>query len=207
MGRPSAGTGGKPTTICRNARADHATQRPFAQSRISHPEQADDPSDAAHCAHPVRSRRVQGRPIPRHSSIPGSRQPPKSYRESETNPFGNPLCQHTLSQRKRADGVVTVLVNSFGQSWSGDGFGGSFGRVRDNAGIVHIDPDTGERRLKHLHDVRGTFCTKLFIADLTDQEVAAIMAWSPSQVAGIRRSYVDQSHVNVAMGQRLRDSL
>ena len=112
-----------------------------------------------------------------------------------------------LGQRKRANGVITVLVNSFGHSWTGDGFGGSFGRVRDHAGIVHIDPDTGERRLKHLHDVRGTFCTKLFIAGLTDQEVAAIMAWSPSQVAGIRRSYVDQSHVNVAMGQRLRDSL
>lgn len=106
-----------------------------------------------------------------------------------------------LRQRKRADGVATVLVNSFGQAWSGDGFGGSFGRVRDHAGIVHIDPDTGARRLKHLHDVRGTFCTKLFIAELTDQEVAAVMAWSPSQVAGIRRSYVDQSHINVAMGR------
>jgi hypothetical protein len=108
---------------------------------------------------------------------------------------------------KRADGVTTVLVNSFDKPWSGDGFGGSFGRVRDHAKIVHIDPDSGERREKHLHDVRVTFCTKLFIAGLTDQEVAAIMAWSPSQVAGIRRSYVDQSHINVAKDRRLRGSL
>ena len=112
-----------------------------------------------------------------------------------------------LRLRKRADGVTTVLVNSFGKPWSGDGFGGSFGRVRDHAKIIHIDPDSGERREKHLHDVRGTFCTKLFIAGLTDQEVAAVMAWSPSQVASIRRSYVDQSHINVAMGRRLRGSL
>jgi integrase len=113
-----------------------------------------------------------------------------------------------LRTRQRKDGVNTVLVNSFGQSWSGDGFGGSFIRVRDAANIVHTDPETKQVRKKHLHDVRGTFCTKLITqAKLTNQEAAEIMGWSPEQVAGIRRTYVDQGAVNMAIAARLRDSL
>ena len=112
-----------------------------------------------------------------------------------------------LMIRHRAQGVNTVLVNSFGKPWSGDGFGGSFGRVRDHAGIVHIDTDTGQARPKHFHDIRGTFCTKLILAGLSDQDAAEIMAWSPEQVAGIRRCYVDQRHVVVAIGERLRGGL
>ena len=113
-----------------------------------------------------------------------------------------------LRTRKRKGGVNTVLVNSFGQTWSGDGFGGSFLRVRDEANIVHIDPETNKARSKHLHDVRGTFCTKLItLAKLTNQEAAEIMGWAPEQVAGIRRTYVDQGAVNMAIAQRLKDSL
>lgn len=113
-----------------------------------------------------------------------------------------------LRTRKRTEGVSTVLVNSFGQTWSGDGFGGSFNRVRDKAEIVHVDLETGERRAKHLHDLRGTFCTKLItLAKLTNQEAAEIMGWSLEQVAGIRRSYVDQVGVNMAIAERLRDNL
>lgn len=88
--------------------------------------------------------------------------------------------------------------------WTGDGFGGSFNRVRDHANIVHVDPETGGTKRKHIHDLRGTFCTKLIIAGLTNQETADIMGWSPEQVAGIRRSYVDQGRVVVAIGERLR---
>jgi hypothetical protein len=77
--------------------------------------------------------------------------------------------------------------------------------VRDAAGIVHIDEDTGEKIKKHLHDVRGTFCTKLLTeADLTDREAADIMGWSPERVGAIRRVYVDQSSVISAIGERLR---
>lgn len=114
----------------------------------------------------------------------------------------------TLKSRHRKEGVNTVLVNSYGQSWSGDGFGGSFNRVRDEAGIAFQDPETNEVRKKHLHDLRGTFCTKLIIeVQLSDQDVAEIMGWSPEQVRGIRRTYVDRGHVNMAIAARLRDSL
>lgn len=108
-----------------------------------------------------------------------------------------------LEGRPRAEGVETVLVNSFGQPWSGDGYGGSFNRIRDKAGIAHVDEETGEERRKHLHDLRGTFCTKLILAGLTDQEAADVMGWSPERVGRIRRVYVDQSRVVVAIGERI----
>lgn len=109
-----------------------------------------------------------------------------------------------LETRKRGDGVDTLLVNSFGQPWSGDGLGGSFNRIRDAAGIVHIDAETGESKSKHLHDLRGTFCTRLITStDLTNAEIAEVMGWSPDRVNNIRRTYVDQSHVVVAIGRRI----
>lgn len=107
-----------------------------------------------------------------------------------------------MRTRHRADGVNTVLVNSFGRPWSGDGFGGSFNRVRDAAGIVHRD-DEGER-VKHLHDVRGTFCTFLITeCELTDEQAGEVMAWSPKRVERIRRVYVDDASVIVAIGERI----
>jgi integrase len=110
-----------------------------------------------------------------------------------------------LRSRHRKPGVETVLVNSYGDPWSGDGFGGSFNRVRDAAAIVHIDDDSGEESKKHLHDLRGTFCTKLITeTDLTDREAAEIMGWAPDRVAAIRKVYVDQSKVSVALGARLK---
>jgi integrase len=111
-----------------------------------------------------------------------------------------------LGQRQRQEGVRNLLVNSRGKPWSGDGFGGSFNRIRDAAGIVYLDPDTGKERPKHLHDLRGTFATRLIEKGLTDQEVAEVMGWSPDRVSGIRRTYVDQSRVIVAMGERISRS-
>lgn len=108
-----------------------------------------------------------------------------------------------LKARKRAEGVNTVLVNSFGHQWSGDGFGGSFNRIRDEANIQHVDED-GTARLKHLHDVRGTFCTLLLAeCGLTDEEAAPIMAWSKERIGRIRRVYVDDARVVVAIGERI----
>jgi hypothetical protein len=108
-----------------------------------------------------------------------------------------------LRGRYRQPGVETVLVKSFGASWSDSGFGGSFGRVRDYANTVHVEPETGATKPKHIHDLRGTFCTKLIKVGLTNEEIADHMAWSPEQVAGIRRIYVDQTAVVVAIGERI----
>lgn len=113
-----------------------------------------------------------------------------------------------LRARARGDGVETVLVNSYGYPWTGDGFGGSFNRVRDEADIVHVDEDTKERKRKHLHDVRGTFCTKLLTeAGLSDEEAAGIMGWSVTQVSSIRRIYVDDSSLISSIAQRMASKL
>ena len=113
-----------------------------------------------------------------------------------------------LKTRPRKEGVETVLVNGRGRPWTGDGFGGSFNEVRDKANIVHVDEgDNGEpvERRKHLHDVRGTFCTLLLTeCDLTDDEAARIMAWSPARVAKIRSTYVDSAAVVLSLAERMR---
>lgn len=84
-----------------------------------------------------------------------------------------------LRTRSRRDGVNTILVNSLGKPWTDASYGRSFGRVRDAAGIKHVD-DEGFARTKTLHDVRGTFCTMLLTEwQLTDDEAAEIMGWSP----------------------------
>lgn len=107
-----------------------------------------------------------------------------------------------LRSRPRQDGVETVLVNSRGRPWSGDGFGGSFNRVRDAAGIAHREEGVPDK-VKHLHDVRGTFATRLILAGLTNQEAADIMGWSPERVGNIRRVYVDGARIVVAIGERI----
>ena len=110
-----------------------------------------------------------------------------------------------LRSRPRKAGVETVLVNSQGRSWTVNGFGVTFSRIKATAGIVHTD-DEGATRAKHLHDVRGTFCTMLLTDwQLTDQEAAEIMGWSPERVANIRRVYVDHLKVVVELGRRIAE--
>ncbi len=115
-----------------------------------------------------------------------------------------------LRTRKRKEGVNTILVNEHGRSWTAAGFGGSmsFGMVRDKAKIVHVEEgDDGERveRPKHLHDVRGTFCTYLLTeCELTDEDAAWIMGWSPARVGKIRSTYVDSAAVVISLAGRMR---
>ncbi|MCJ2180823.1 tyrosine-type recombinase/integrase [Novosphingobium album (ex Hu et al. 2023)] len=121
-----------------------------------------------------------------------------------------------LKSRPRKEGVETVLVNQHGNSWakSGDGLNSSFDDARakanDGAGIYYVerDPVTGEeiRLAKRLHDLRGTFATRLMThptARLTDREIADLMGWSEEQVGEIRKRYVDDAAIVVALGRRL----
>ena len=99
-------------------------------------------------------------------------------------------------------------MNGRGSPWTGDGFGGSFNEARDKASVVHVEEgDDGKlfERRKHLHDVRGTFCTLLLTeCELTDEDAARIMAWSPARVAKIRSTYVDTAAVVVSLAGRMR---
>lgn len=111
-----------------------------------------------------------------------------------------------LRRRPRDSGVDTLLVNSHGKAWSADALGKRFGEVSLHAGIVHSEPGEPDRK-KHLHDCRGTFITHLCRARLTDEEIANIVAWSPQNVSRIRRTYVDDAAVVVAIGRRISAGL
>ena len=112
-----------------------------------------------------------------------------------------------LRRRKRKRGVDTLLVNGVGESWSADGFGQRFIAARDKAGIVHRsdDPDAPAKP-KHLHDLRGTYATEWMKVTprLTDQEIGELLGWSPKRVEAIRRRYVDEAAIVVALAERLR---
>lgn len=110
-----------------------------------------------------------------------------------------------LRLRERKPDVQTLLVNSHGLPWTGSGFGSSFNRVRDAADIVHVDSDTGKTSRKHLHDLRGTYCTGLISTNrFTDSEIATIMGWAPERVSNIRRVYVEHSQIISALANRIR---
>jgi len=110
-----------------------------------------------------------------------------------------------LKTRSRLPDTHTVLVDESGKTWNLDRLSKAVAKVRDHAKIIHIDPETGERRSKHLHDARGTFATKLMTAgDFTDQEIAGLMGWSVASVARIRHVYVDPTISVVALAKRIR---
>ncbi len=110
-----------------------------------------------------------------------------------------------LRTRYRREGVDHVLVDSYGRPWKPASYSAQFNAIRDQAGII----EPGNPRLeipdrkKHLHDARGTFCTHLCRTNLTDEEIGRIMAWSPATVGNIRRVYVDDAAVVVALARRI----
>lgn len=119
-----------------------------------------------------------------------------------------------LRQRERQADVRTVLVSSYGTSWSEGGLGSSFYSARKRAnggsGIWHVemDPKTAEptKIAKRLHDLRGTYATRLMTqmrSPPTDREIANLMGWSEAQVGDIRKRYVDDKAIVVALARRL----
>lgn len=112
-----------------------------------------------------------------------------------------------LRGRKREQGVDTLLVNSRGRPWLPGSFTQAFNEVRDHAGIEHLSEEDGRARSKHLHDCRGTFVTRLCRTNLTNEEIARIVAWSPQSVDTVRRIYVDDAAIVVALSERIRAAL
>ena len=110
-----------------------------------------------------------------------------------------------LRTRHRQDGVNTVLVNSQGKPW-GD-LTNVITAIRNQAGIIEpADEELGlPARAKHLHDCRGTFVTHQCRQRLSDREIADIVAWSEQNVSSIRRRYVDDAAVIVALGRRIAE--
>lgn len=87
---------------------------------------------------------------------------------------------------------VTVLSNSRWQPWEPGGFGSRFNDAKVTSGLD-----------RNLHDLRGTFVTRLCLAGLTDDEIAKIVGWATKDVASIREKYVSDARVVIAIGERI----
>jgi integrase len=124
-----------------------------------------------------------------------------------------------LRTRPRKPGVKTVLVTMFGDAWTADGLNSSFYTARAQCVddpksknpkmlLVHVDGEGREYPLR-IHDLRGTFATKLMTIPgerLTDREIGELMGWGETQVSEIRRRYVDDAAIVVALGKRLANA-
>lgn len=84
-----------------------------------------------------------------------------------------------------------VLKNTRGKAWTKSGFETVWQRCK---------PEGFDR---HVHDLRGTFCTMLILKGLTDEQVAMIMGWTAKRVAEIRARYVDEERVIVSLAEKL----
>ncbi len=119
-----------------------------------------------------------------------------------------------LRTRKRKPGVETVLVGTHGNPVQPRTLSAQFSKYQAMAnngkGIVHrATYDDEQDKPKHLHDLRGTFATKLMTlpgGSLTDDQIASVMGWSAEQVATIRKRYVDEAAIVVAIGRRIAEA-
>lgn len=87
-------------------------------------------------------------------------------------PVGEPLKAVLDSAKRRA---VTILTNTRGRPWTGDGFRSSWAAAFQRAGLGDL----------HNHDLRGTAVTRLALAGCTVPEIASITGHSLHDVEAI----------------------
>lgn len=100
-----------------------------------------------------------------------------------------PETRKLLGKIGRKDGPV--LLNSRGTKWTESGLGSVFQKSK---------PRDFDRTI---HDLRGTFATRLILAGLTDAEAALILGWGAKEIAAIRARYVDEERVIISLAERL----
>lgn len=83
-----------------------------------------------------------------------------------------------------------VLTNSRGKAWT----------VSLGNSVRKLQPDWFDRTI---HDLRGTFATRLILAGLTDDEAAMVMGWTAKRIAAIRARYVNEERVVIQLAERL----
>jgi hypothetical protein len=91
-----------------------------------------------------------------------------------------------LQLRWRQPGVSHVLVDGNGKAWVRGTLWLGVNTVTKAANIIHVDPLTGEGRLKRLQDLKRTYALKLMKAGATDCQVASVMTWTPKAVRLLR---------------------
>lgn len=84
-----------------------------------------------------------------------------------------------------------ILLNSRGTAWTESGLETVWQRRK---------PEGFDRTI---HDLRGTFATRLIMAGLTDDQAAMVMGWTARRVAQIRARYVDEERVVIDLAGRM----
>jgi integrase len=87
-------------------------------------------------------------------------------------------------------GQGVILRNTLGRPWSLEGWKSAWGRAQ---------PEGFDR---HVHDLRGTFATRLMAAGFSDTEIALVMGWRAERIAAIRMRYVDRGRVARALANK-----
>jgi len=90
-------------------------------------------------------------------------------------PVGGPIKEMLDAMQAERKKSVTILTNSRGQPWTGDGFRASWEKAYKKAGIEDL----------HFHDLRGTAVTRLALAGCTVPEIASITGHSLKTVQEI----------------------
>jgi integrase len=81
--------------------------------------------------------------------------------------------------------ATTILTSSHRRPWTADGFGSSFNKAKNDAGMAERD--------LHFNDLRGTAATKFYVAGFSMREIAETLAWEEESVEKIIRRYVGRS--------------
>lgn len=92
--------------------------------------------------------------------------------------------------------AVTVLTNARKKPWTPRGFASAVEDARAAAGVA-----IG----KTLHDLRGTFATRLMHNGFEDREIDEILGWETGKSARIRRVYISRKAVVISAIERMRN--
>jgi integrase len=103
-------------------------------------------------------------------------------------------CKAFQSKRKNKVAAVTVVTNRTGTPFTSRGFGVACERAKKEAGV---------RAELRLHDLRGTFATRLMQRGFEDAEVDAILGWT-GKSARIRRAYISRGARVISAIERMR---
>lgn len=95
-------------------------------------------------------------------------------------PVGAPL-KAALDSRLPGKPEGTVLRNTFGEPWTGDGFRASWGKAVAKARLGDAD--------LHFHDLRGTAVTRLALSGCTVPQIAAITGHTLRDVQAILEAH------------------
>lgn len=100
--------------------------------------------------------------------------------------------------------AVTVVTNHHGKPFTPRGLAMAVERARSEANEKRQDADKVAVG-KTLHDIRGTFATRLMRRGFEDRDIDEIMGWETGKSARIRRRYISRRAVVISAIVRMRE--